>query len=91
MPQKSLFMSNPELAFTSILRGNKMVTSPWVSIFDKNYTRVPVPESNPQHIHIHNGTTYAVDAGADLLLTYLDMEAAGTDEPDMVIVLPSKD
>jgi hypothetical protein len=32
-----------------------------------------------------------VDAGADLLLTYLDMEAAGTDEPDMVIVLPSKD
>jgi hypothetical protein len=47
MPQKSLFMSNPELAFTSILRGNKMVTSPWVSIFDKNYTRVPVPESNP--------------------------------------------
>jgi hypothetical protein len=81
-------IQDPELAFASVLRGNDTVASPWVSVFEKNYAEVPVPESNPFDIHVHNGITYIVDASADLLYTYLNVESAGTDEPDMVIVLP---
>ena len=56
--------------------------------FEQNYAGVPVPETNPFHLHIHDGTTYIADAGADLLYTYLNVESAGTDEPDSVILLP---
>lgn len=83
-----LAVQGPELVFGSVLRGDEAVASPWVNVFEENYAGAPVPESNPFGIFIHDGTTYVVDAGADLLFTYLNVETAGTGEPDSVVVLP---
>ena len=82
-------LQDPGLAFASVLRGNDTAASPWVPVFKENYAEVLVPETNPFHIHIHNGTTYVVDAGADLLYAYLNVETAGIAEPDRVVVLPT--
>jgi len=81
-------IQDPELVFASVLQGDKPVASPWVKVYQQNYAQAPFPESNPFHMFMHDGTTYVVDAGADLLFTYLNVENAGKAEPDSVVVLP---
>jgi hypothetical protein len=88
---KDLAAQNTSLVFASVLRGDQVVASPWVPLFENNYSGVEVIETNPFHILIHKGITYVVDAGADLLYTYLNVTTAGTAKPDSVIVLPRID
>ncbi len=86
-----LIMEAPELVFGSVLRGDQPVASPWFKVFERAYGPEVRVESNPFHLYIHDGITYIVDAGANLLYTYLDVDTAGTEEPDFVVVLPKID
>lgn len=83
--------------FGSILKGKhtEVVAEPWKSEFENNYDGssdptgvLPVPDSNPYHLHISGDKFYVVDAGCNCMMTYESLNEVSATEPSRVMTFP---